>query len=134
MRRREFALAVGAAALAISVLTGFARAQDVYVTYQINNWTLAPAIIGQNVKGFLAYSDPTSNTGSNISIVWYQREGNGSWTTWAWETHNLCGGTLWVRAALADNLVFENEPILSDAAWEGCAASAPKQVINGLFF
>src|SRR5262245_41356809 len=103
MLGRGFALAVAAAALAVVVLTGVARAQDVYVTYQINNWTLAPAITGQSVKGFLAYNDPGAGTGSNISVVWYQRETSGAWTTWAWPTHNLCGAVLWTRAHLGDN-------------------------------
>jgi len=134
MRGRGFTAAVVAAALAIAALTGFARAQDVYVTYRVNNWTLAPAITGQAVKGFLAYADPTSVTGSNITVVWYQREADGSWTTWAWTGYDLCGATLYLRGLLSDRLVFEDEPVLSAAAWDGCAAHLPKQVVNGLFF
>jgi hypothetical protein len=134
MQGRWFALPL-VAALATVVLTSLARAQDVYVTYQINNWTVAPAITGQAIKGFLAYTLPTSVTGANISLAWYQREADGSWTTWAWGTHDLCEAVLWVRAHLSDDSVFEYEPTLSGAASQaGCQARNPKPVVNGLFF
>jgi hypothetical protein len=134
MPGRGFASTVATATIAVVVLTGLARAQDVYVTYQINNWTLAPAITGQAVKGFLAYADAGSIAGANISVVWYQREADGSWTTWAWPGYDLCDAALYVRARYSDNLIFEQEPVLSDAAWATPSGHAPKQVVNGLFF
>jgi hypothetical protein len=133
-------VAAAAAAFAIAGIVGVSVAQtdpdaDVYVTYKLNSWTVAPAITNSTVKGFLAYADETSIVGSNISVVWYQREDDGSWTTWAWSTYDLTDATIYVRALYNDDLIFEDEPVLSVAAWNlPAAGSQPKQVVNGLFF
>src|SRR2546425_421121 len=70
------------------VPTSGARAQGVegavYTTIQVSQWTVAPAIVNHSVRGFLAYASPETVVGSNITLVWYQRESDGSWTTWGW--------------------------------------------------
>src|SRR5258707_480281 len=65
-----------------------------FTTFQVADWTVSPAMQGDNVKGFLAYADPNSIVGSNISVVWYQREMDGSWTTWGWEDRDLTDAVL----------------------------------------
>jgi hypothetical protein len=136
MNQRVWRSAVFAAVLAVLSLGSQAFGDDptVFVTYRLNSWTVAPAITGQNVKGFLAYADDGVAVGSNITVIWYQLEGDGSWTTWAWPAYDLADATLYVRAILSDDSIFEEEPILSVQAWNTPSGHTPKEVINGLFF
>src|SRR5262245_10664263 len=93
--------AVVSAVFALLSVASFAPAQEVmptnfpaFTTFQVNNWTVSPALQNQTVKGFLAYSDPNSINGSNISVLWYQREADGSWTTWGWQGYDLTDAIL----------------------------------------
>src|SRR5436190_12712349 len=129
--------AVASALLALLCVVNVSRAQQAevipaaFTTFQLNNWTLSPAIHNQTVKGFLAYADPGSIVGSNLSVVWYQREADGSWTTWAWPAYDLTDAVLYVRGTISDNSAFEEDPILSVEAWGTPNGHEPKQVVNG---
>ena len=126
------------AAVLLFLRLGLAQAQQnpppAFTTFQLNSWTLSPAIHGQQVKGFLAVLDSGSAVGSNISVVWYQREADESWSTWGWPSYDVTDAVRYVRGMFNDNEIFEQDPILSEAAWGTATGDVPKQVINGLFW
>jgi hypothetical protein len=133
-------LAVASAAFALLCMASLAPAQEVlatnfpaFTTFQVNNWTVSPAVQNQTVMGFLAYADPNSIVGSNIPVVWYQREADGSWTTWGWQDYDVTDAVLLARAYLADDTIFNDDPILSVQAQGVASGHLPKEVVNGLF-
>src|ERR1043165_9473804 len=134
---RSFGVAVVAAVLMVLGLST-AEAQQTpppaFTTFQINSWTLSPAVHNQQVKGFLAVLDGGSVVGANISVVWYEREADGSWTSWGWPSYDVTDAVLYVRGMFNDNAIFEQDPVLSEAAWGTAANHQPKQVVNGLFW
>jgi hypothetical protein len=132
--RRLSAVALAAVLFLLSVATR-ATAQTVYVSFKVNSWTVAPAIMtGQHVKGFLAFADPNSLVGLNMSVIWYQREADGTWTTWGWTDYYLTDAVHYVRDLYNDQTIFDKSPALMIAGCEDPAGNQPKQIINGLFF
>lgn len=51
-----------------------------YMQINVKGWLFCPVTDASEVKGFLAYLDGDC-TGSNIEVVWYEREGNDTWST-----------------------------------------------------
>src|SRR6185436_12255411 len=67
------------------------------------------------------------------SVVWYQREADGSWTSWAWEGYDLPDAIVHARTQLNDNTIYNDDPILSVEAQGAAPGHEPRQLVNGLF-
>ena len=107
-----------------------------YVQINAKGWLFCPVTDTQSVLGFLAVVDDASITGANIQILWYERESDGSWSTWGWADAQQVGESVWwVRTHVNDPLAFMYDTTLNEAA-EAVgpdAAVDPVQLGNGLF-
>lgn len=107
-----------------------------YMQISARGWLFCPATSANEIRGFLALLEDGLAIGSNIELVWYQREANGSWTSWGWEQRDLGEAVWWVRSHLNDPLAFTLDVELNEAAEsvEPEAATPPVPLVNGLFF
>jgi len=106
-----------------------------YVQISAEGWLFAPATDTQAVLGFLAVPDGVAPTGLNIALLWYEREADGSWSSWGWEQPQTGEAVWWVRTHLGDDSAFTLDIDLNAAA-AGVApetALAPSPLGSGLF-
>ena len=100
------------------------------VKFRIANSWASPALVNGTVQGWLAYADAGTVVGSNIAVVWYQRESDGTWTTWGW-TSNSLGAAVGYIHDLYQTPAFIQDGQLVEAAI-AAAFEAPKEMMNGL--
>ncbi len=124
------------AAMMILTCGGTSHAQDApsYVRFEVGGWTFTPAIVQTSVEGFLAWVEDVEAVGENITVMWYQHESDGTWTTWAWQSNDVGVAALHVRGLLGDQLVFASDTDV--IAWVEAASgpAASLEVVDGLFF
>lgn len=86
-------------------------------------------------EGFLAWAAEAPVVGSNLALVWYQHEPDGTWTMWAWDSGDLAVATIYLRNELDDDTLWALDPSINDAlaANPSAAPWPPEQVVNGLF-
>ena len=106
-----------------------------YMRFDVKGWMFCPVTNTTQVQGFLAYLIG-DGTGANVQLVWYERVGVDSWSTWAWQEKDLGAAVWYVRSILADDTAFTRDLELNDAALVAGpeSAKAPKPMSNGLFF
>lgn len=124
------------AAMMILTCGGTSHAQDApsYIRFEVAGWTFAPAIVQTSVEGFLAWVEDVEAVGENITVMWYQHESDGNWTTWAWQSNDVGVAALYVRGLMGDELVFASDTDV--IAWVEAASgpAASLEVVDGLFF
>jgi hypothetical protein len=121
------ALWASAPAMAQITTTNYARSE-------FDAWTFAPIVSQGAIKGFLCWADPQALVGDNIPIIWYHRDANGQWATAGWSDYDLGTAVMYIRAAYADDVIFEIDPTLSVAINENTQMNQPKEIVNGLYF
>jgi len=102
----------------------------------VSGWVFAPAIVSGGVVGHLGWADTAVITGNNIAIVWFQRESNGTWTTWGWKSGDFCKAVDALRTSLSQPTLWaEDDDILTKLS--ECApvtsAEPPTALASGLF-
>ena len=112
-----------ACVLLLAGFCGSVRAQysldpDVaYMQISAEGWLFSPVTDSSMVRGFLAAVDDRETTGSNITLIWYQRETDGSWSSWGWNQLDATGNAVWwVRNHLNDPSAFSFDADLNEAA------------------
>ncbi len=93
--------------------------------------------VGTEVDGFLAWMPPQLAVGSNVTVLWYQREVGDHWTTWGWENVSLGEAAAWVGHHLDTSPVFSEDPLLGVLAFDfedgGVPPTPPTEMAAGLF-
>lgn len=106
-----------------------------YMRFEINHWVFAPVTDDVRLLGFLAWFEDGEVTGSNIAIIWYQRENDDTWTTWGWDGDDMGAAGAWVRLHVGDESALSLElDVDGEADFSGPeGAVPPTQMANGLF-
>jgi len=122
--------------VALASFTALAKADDPLpsLTSRIGIWTLAPAATTGAVEGFLLWANDDAITGDNPSVLWYQRETDGSWQAWGWRSGNFCDAVAFARESLAyEDLFLENVQVADKLSECETTTRRPTPMIEGLF-
>jgi hypothetical protein len=136
MDRSWLSAAVAACGALLTCADAYAQGtttRPVFATHSFGAWTFEPIMVSGSVAGFLAYADPASLTGDNIPMVWYEKNLDGSWTTWAWEQRDLGAGVRWVREAYGKPELLTGSPTLNSVVGGATTLVAPKSMVGGLY-
>lgn len=107
-----------------------------HVQYESQGWNFSPALSGMLVEGFLAWpTEEVQTQGGNVRVLWYQREGIETWSTWGWDGDDLGRAGRWVREFLLDDGVFDDDPDLAHLidAVDPQSVEPPRRLLNGLY-
>jgi hypothetical protein len=137
LKVRRVAGVVAGALLAAAASGSIARADDEVKTvrHDTMNWTFATAVSGDKVVGFLGWVDASEAVLGNIKVMWFERESDGRWTSWAWADNDLGTAVNSVRTLLSDDTVFDQDEDLKQAAWASLdqGFKMPDPVVKGLY-
>jgi len=136
--KRRFWLRAAVASCGVLMASAGALAQGTpprpeFVTHAFGAWTFEPILIGGEVRGFLAYADPVNLVGDNVPMVWYEKNTDGSWSTWGWASYELGVAVKWLRHAYDDPEVLFKSTHLCCVITEETALDEPKPMVGGLF-
>jgi hypothetical protein len=118
------------------MLSGKALADDPptppeYWRGHVNGWVFAPAFVNGSLVGFLGWADTAPIVGSNISIVWLQKETGGSWSTWGWSTGNFAGAVGSLRTSFGNSLWHWEDDIEAKLAQAAPVDDEPPTAMTG---
>lgn len=102
------------------------------VRYYELGWRFVPLLSATRVEGVLAWRPLESLVGSNLGVLWFQRQSNGTWQAIAWPANSLGLAVLTIRAIPGREQAFEAEADLLLHMHRVCAGEDPVQVIKGL--
>lgn len=98
----------------------------------MGNWTLTPQLSDGDVEGFLAILAPGTEVGDNLTAVWYKKESNDTYTTWAWETQSRANAIAWLKQSKSLN--GDSDKLWGISAFNAISSpTAPSEIRNGVF-
>jgi len=80
--------------------------------YHTAEWTFVPAKENGLTIGFLAWLSDVQPIGNNIRVIWFQKDGPASWSSWAWTSIDKLEGARWVRDFVGDQQLLLDAPQL----------------------
>jgi hypothetical protein len=139
VRRPLWPLLLAAAAV-VSLCLRTARAQEPPAALwraEVQSWVFAPAYSpgAQSIVGFLAWAQPGTTTGSNVSLLWCERHHDDTWSMHGWRTADAASAVEHARAAVGNqNLWLDHSDINTLLAQAPATAEPiPTPMFRGLF-